>query len=305
VQKYPFVQLDRANLQGMSWDDLRVFLAIHRAGSHARAARVLGVDATTIGRRVAALETAVRTRLFDRTPDGRALTPAGIALLARAERIEAEMLAAERELQGLDAELTGTVRLTAGDGLLQYILLPAVGALRARHAGLDLELRGDTRNLDLSRREADLAVRLGRPTEPALVARRLGEVSFGLFASPRYLERRTAPRGARALAGHDFIGFEAALDALPQVRWLRRMVPNARYAIRANTTALQAAACAHGLGIALLPGYVAAYHPELVTLLPRLAAPVRECWVVAHQDVRRNARVAVVMEWLGRLFAGA
>lgn len=282
---------------GTSWDDLRVFLAVHRRSSHAAAGRELGVDATTIGRRLGALERSLGARLFDRTPSGLAPTEAGAALFARAERIEAEVLASEREIRGTDARLTGAVRVTAGDGLVHYVLVPALAELRRTHPGISVELRADTRSLDLSRREADVAVRLSRPREPSLVARRLGAMRFGLYAGRAYLARRGAPRTAGDLADHDFVGFEASLDDLPQVRWLRRAVPAVRWAVRASTTTAQVLACAEGLGVALLPTFAAA-DARLVPLLPRLACPSREAWIVVHEDVRRNARVEAVIAWL-------
>jgi DNA-binding transcriptional LysR family regulator len=284
----------------MQWDDVRVFLALERLGSQQRAARQLGVDPTTIGRRLAALESDLGVRLFARTPEGAVVTAAGRRLVARAERMEAEALEAERELTASDSRLEGALRLTAPDGLLHAALVPALSAFRRDYPLLSLELRADTRVLDLSRREADVAVRLVRPKEPALVARRLGEFSSWLFASDQYLERHGTPRSLAALAAHDFIGFDASLDRLPQNRWLRRALPEPRYVLRANTTLAQALACAEGNGIALLPAFVAAREPRLRRILPRLVGPRREVWAVTHSDLRDNARVRALLAWLPR-----
>jgi DNA-binding transcriptional LysR family regulator len=282
----------------MAWDDFQVFLAVHRTGSHARAGRALGVDPTTIGRRLAALEAELGARLFDRTPAGLTATPSAQALVPRLQRVEAELLAAEQELHGADARIAGPVRITASDGLVNYVLVPALVALRRRHPGLAIELGSETRTLDLSRREADVAVRLVRPKEPALVARKLGTMPFSLYASRAYLEHNGTPRSTAELERHDWIGFEAALDRLPQVTWLRRTVPRLRYAIRANTTAIHVAACAAGHGLALLPSFIAGHEPDLVPVLPRLAGPTRDVWAVAHTAMRRNARVALILAWL-------
>ena len=289
----------------MLWDDVRVVLAVQRAGSHKGAARALGVDATTISRRVAALERTLQTRLFARTPTGLEPTRAGEQLTVHADRMEAEALAAERELASADARLEGSLRVTAPDGLLNYLLVPALSELRRAHPLVRVELMADSRVLDLSRREADLAVRLTRPREPALVARRLGELRFALFASPAYLEQRGAPRTVRALAGHEFIGFDASLDGLPQIRWLRRSVPELHYSLRASTTTAQTLACAEGHGIALLPVFVGVREPRLRRLLPRLLGPTRELWAVSHADLRTNARVRAGMAWLSEVFARA
>lgn len=289
----------------MLWDDVRIVLALQRGGSHKGAARALGVDATTISRRIAALERALQTRLFLRTPDGLAPTRAGEQLAAHAARMEAEALAAERELASADARLEGSLRVTAPDGLLNYLLIPALAELRRAHPLVRVELMADSRVLDLSRREADVAVRLVRPREPALVARRLGELRFALFASPAYLEQHGVPRSVSALAAHEFIGFDASLDALPQIRWLRRSVPELRYSLRASTTTAQTLACADGHGIALLPVFVGSREPRLRRLLPRLLGPTRELWAVSHADLRANARVQAGVVWLGRIFERA
>jgi len=290
-------------MQPMNWDDYQIFLALQRGQSHARAARALGVNATTIGRRLAALEGALGARLFQRTPAGLSLTPSGEAILVRVERVEAELLAAQRELAGADTRAVGTVRLTSGDALASYVLVPGLVELRRRHPQLFIELRADTRALDLSRREADVALRLARPKEPSFIARRAGHMRFALYASRPYLDQRGTPRAAKELAEHDFIGFEAELDQVPQVKWLRRLLREPRWVFRANTTTAQAAACAAGHGIALLPTFVAAHEPNLVPLLPRLDGPVRELWAVTHADLRKNARVALVVDWLTALLA--
>lgn len=286
------------------WDDLRVALAVGRSGTHGAAARTLGIDPTTIGRRIAALEQALGARLFDRTPGGLVPTEEGRTLLLRAERVEAELLAAEREIKGADAKLTGSVRITAGDGLVHYVLIPALDALRRQHPAIEVELRADTKALDLSRREADVAIRLARPTEPALVARKLGAMEFALYASPRYLERFGTPRSAADLGSHALIGFDASLDHLPQVKWLLRTVHEPRWSVRATTTTAQVISCVEGLGIALLGTFVSTRETGLVSVLPSLRPRARDAWVVVHQDVRKSARVAAVLSWLDGSVAG-
>jgi DNA-binding transcriptional LysR family regulator len=287
------------------WDDLRVFLAVHRSGSHKRAGRMLGVAPTTVGRRIAALESALGVRVFLRTPERLQITAAGSKLVAHAERMEAQASDLERELSAADSRLEGSLRITAGDALVQYVLLPKLAELRREHPQLVFELRADTRMLDLSRREADLAVRLVRPKEPALIARRLGDMPMSLFASQDYLDRRGTPRALAALAAHDWIGFDASLDDLPQTKWLRRSVPEPRYVVRANTMSAQVTACAQGHGIALLPSFVAPREPQLRRLMPRLVGPSRELWAVTHADMRGNARIEALLAWLGRAIRAA
>lgn len=286
----------------LEWDDLRYFLAVHRHGSHAAAGRALRVAATTVGRRLTALEEALGMRLLERTPAGLVLSDAGRALKVRAERVEAEVLASERELEGGDRRVEGRVRLTAGDGLAAAVLAPRLLELRAAHPALEVELRADNRALDLSRREADVALRLLRPREESLVARRLADLPFGLYGGASYLALRGRPTGLRDLSRHDWLDYDAAQEASPPSTWLRRHVPGARVVLRATTTTALVSACAAGHGLALFPEVLAAHEPRLVPLLPRAALPVRELWAVTHQDLRHSARVTTVLAWLAELF---
>lgn len=285
----------------LAWDDLRVFLAVHRARSHAAAGRALRVAPTTVGRRLAALEAAVGARLFTRGPEGLLATEASRALLARAERMEAEVLEAERELSGADARPTGSVRITTGDGFATYILAPALPAFLAAHPGLSVEVRAEVRALDISRGEADVALRLFRPRERSLVARRLGVERYGLFAAPAYLARRGTPRVARDLAGHDLVLYDRELDRLRTQIWFRQAAAGARIAVRANTTTLLQAACAAGAGIASLTASYVRGDPRYVRVLPRLEPPPNDLWAVTHPDLRSTARVAAILRFLEQL----
>jgi DNA-binding transcriptional LysR family regulator len=289
----------------MNWDDLRYFLAVLRRGSHKGAGRLLGVAPTTVSRRLLALEAGLGVKLFQRTPERLLPTPAAHALIARAERIEAEVTASQRELDGASARMDGPLRVTAGDGLINHLVLPALGQLLRAHPGLVIELRAETRVLDLARREADLAVRLVRPREPALIAKALGPMRFALFGSEAYFDRRGTPRTFEALGGHDWIGFDETLDRLPQVQWLRRKVTDLRYVVRANTTTAQVRACAEGHGLALLPVFTARGEPRLRRLFPRQEGPVRELWGVSHADLRGNVKIASFLTWLARLVLDA
>lgn len=302
TEKSTEVQPKHAIMQPMIWRDFEVFLAVFRAQSHAGAARMLGVDATTVGRRLAALEAGLGVRLIDRTADALVLTPAGQTVIPRAERIEAELLATAREIEGADQSVAGTVRVTASDGFTHFVLIPALAALRQEHPGLAIELRADSKLLDLSRREADVAVRLVKPKEPALVARRIGSMAFGLYGSSSYLERRGIPTNLRALTAHDWVGFDSAWDSLPQQRWLLQTVPNPRFALRATSTTAQSLACGAGLGLALLPCFVEEGEPRLVRVLPQLAVPSREIWVACHGDLKKNRRVSLVRGWIESLW---
>ena len=285
----------------LAWDDLRIFLAVHRARSHAGAARALRTAATTVGRRLAAMEGAVGARLFTRTPEGLAPSAAAQRLLPHAERVEMEVLEAERALSGVDARPTGSVCVTTGDGFAAFVVAPALPTFLAAHPGLTLDLRPVARALDLTRGEADVAVRLFRPRERSLVARRLGTERYALFAAPAYLARRGTPRNPRDLARHDLILYEQDLDRMRTQAWVRQTAPGARIAVRTGTTTTMHAACAAGAGIALLTVSTVRDDPAFSAVLPSLRPPTNEIWAVTHPDLRSTARVAAVLRWLEEL----
>jgi DNA-binding transcriptional LysR family regulator len=285
----------------LDWGDLRVFLAVQRTRSHAAAGRTLRVAATTVGRRVGVLERAVGARLFTRTPEGLVATAAARGLLLHAERVEAEVLEAERELSGADARPTGTVRITCGDGFAMFVLAPALPRFLEAHPGLELEVRADVRALDLVRGEADVALRNFRPRERSLVARRLGLERYALYAAPAYLARRGTPRTARDLAGHDLVLYDRDFDRWASQRWVHQVAAGARVAVRTTTTTAMHAACAAGAGIALLTASVVRNDPRYAPVLPRLEAPPNELWAVTHPDLRSAARVTAALRWLEQL----
>lgn len=287
----------------IQWDDLRMLLAAHRSGSLARAGRALGVDATTVGRRIAALERQLETALVVRTRDGLRTTPAGARAARAAASLEEAVAAMERELAGLDARVEGVVRVTSGEAVIVHALSPALPLLRAAHPLLRVELVGTSRSLDLARGEADLAVRLFRPREPGLVTRRVAVLRYGLYAAPSYLARAGTPRGAAELRQHDVIGLDVDLESTPEMRWLSRHVPEESFRIRASTVTAVVAACRAGMGIAAVAERFVERDPNLVRILPGLAPPTREAWLVLHPDLRRTARVVAVSKWIGEALA--
>lgn len=167
----------------LDWDDLRFFLAIARHGSLSAAARDLRVAQSTAGRRLAALEATLGVRLLNRTPEGYVPTLAGQDVRRQAERLEAEALALQRNVGGRDTRLAGLVRVTCAEAVASHILAPCFAALHRRHPDIMIELLPGTRELSLSRREADISVQLARPDQHDLVVRRLGRLAFGVYAS--------------------------------------------------------------------------------------------------------------------------
>ncbi|HET8539001.1 MAG TPA: LysR family transcriptional regulator [Anaeromyxobacter sp.] len=285
---------------GLDWGHLRFFLELARTGSLSRAARRLGVDRNTVARRVAALEEELGIALFERGPQGWTRTAAGDDLAALASRVEEDVLALARHADARDRAVAGNVRLTTASHVAARLLAPALPALRARHPGLVLELAVDQRTFDLTRREADLAVRMGRPRDAGLVMRKLSDVAYGLYASPAYLGRRRAVD----LASDAFVGFDESLASAPQERWLAKLAPARRVAFRCNSTAALQAAARAGVGVAVLPCFAAEGDAELVRLDGPAPVP-HELWLLVHGDLRRTPRVRAVIEWVDEVVESA
>ena len=281
----------------LDWDDLRTFLAIARHGSLSAAARALGVRQTTIGRRLAALEGRAGARLLQKTPRGYVLTDAGEAVLGNVERIEAETLAVERRITGRDVRLEGTVRITSVESFAAEILMPILAGLRQRHPGIDIELVADVRNLSLTRREADVAVRMARLDQQDLTVRRIGVMAFGLYASPAYLETRGPPDFAGGGDGHDVILAQPDLKGMPELDWLEAILPRAGRALQSNSRYGHRAAAQAGMGIACLARYLGD-GSGLVQLAAPTLPPPRELWLAVHTDIRHMPRIRAVTDAL-------
>jgi DNA-binding transcriptional LysR family regulator len=285
----------------LDWSGLKDFLELCRSGSLSAASRRLGVDRNTVARRVAALEEALGLLLFERGPQGWTRTAAGEELAGLASRVEEDVLAVARHVDARDRAVEGTVRLTTAMHLATWLLAPALPALKARHPGILLEIAADQRTFDLTRREADLALRMGRPRDSGLVARRLSPMAYGFYAGRGY---PGAGRSEVDFAGDLFLGFDDSLASVPQERWLSKLAPERRVVFRSNSTATLLAATRTGLGVALLPRYIADAEPGLVRL--RGPDPVEhELWLLVHGDLRRAPRVRAVIDWLDDLVTRA
>lgn len=290
-----------ANMQESGdWNALRSFLAIARTGSLQGAARALGVNHSTVFRRLNALETRLGVRLFDRSPRGYALTVAGEHMLASAERVEDEILGLERRLLGGDVRLAGTLRVTTTDTLVHGLLGPHLRAFRAAYPEIELELITGNAMFDLSKREADVALRPSRHPGDAMVGRKLAAIAVALYGARAYLADRGRPASAAELAGHALITGDASLAHLPATRWLGSHASAGAPVLRCNSWLSQFAAARAGLGLATLPCFLGDGAPELVRVLPPDPALAGELWLVTHPDLRRTARVRAFMETLAR-----
>lgn len=285
---------------GLDWNDLRYFLAVSSAGTLVGAARELGVEHTTVSRRLAALERALETRLFIRGPEGLTLTAAGVDLLAPAEEMQRNADAIERLVAGQDQKIEGQVRLTIPEAMNTYAL-QALAGLRERHPGLLVEVLSDNRDLDIRRGEADLAIRIRDIADPDLIGRRIGSSTWALYAAPAYIERKGSISSADQLRGHDLIQYDASLARIPGAVWLAAHAHEANVVVRGNSVAAVSDAATIGFGIAALPCFLGDHNPALRRFYPeRIGAA--DIMLVVHPDLARVARVRATMDFIVELF---
>ena len=282
----------------MDWDDLRFALAVADAGGLSAAGRALRVDPATIGRRLDGLEASLKCKLFHRRRQGLVPTPAGAKLILHARRIEGEVQALSFEMSAEDRGLAGTVVITTTEPIAAGFVAPALPAFEAKHPGIAVEVKTDIRTLDLGRREADIALRLARPTQGDLRGRKLGQVGYALYASRDYLDRRGAP--APGFAGQLLIDWPVDYTVIPQVPWLRRVATAATVVLRSNSAMTRRAAATSGAGIALLPCILADLDPVLVRIESE-APPKQDLWLVTHHDLARVPRIRATLEFLAAL----
>lgn len=288
----------------MNWDDVRIFLAAHRAGTLRGAAEQLGIDQTTVGRRLGAFERTLGSRLFLRTTGGLVLTDSGRQVLDTAEGMERLAVSFERRSEGADARVAGDVRVTTTDALAVDFVVPAIERLQRRHPDVRVLLSTTTRVLDLARREADIAVRTTRPDPPDLIVRLLARWDVGLYATRRYLERFGEPRPGSRFAGHDIARYQPGVTQRQHDTLAGESAADGRIVAELDSSLMLATFVRAGLALGELPTYLARRDPELVRVWPgRQRVQPYETWLVLHQDLARTARVRVVVDALVETFA--
>ena len=243
-------------------------------------------------------------RLLNRTPDGYVLTQAGEGALVRAERLELEARALERDVGGRDTRMAGLVRVTCAETVATHILAPCFASLHVQQPDLMIELIPNPRELSLSMREADISLRLKRPDQHDLVGRRLGALGFGLFASPEYLERHGELDFAGGCPGHYLITQLEDIQDATQTAWLADLAPRARVAIQTSSHEAAVSAAIHGGGLACLAHFRADKEGGLVRLEVPSRIPAADMFLVVHRDNRQIPRIRAALthitEWVRR-----
>jgi DNA-binding transcriptional LysR family regulator len=279
------------NGRELEWDDVRVFLAIARRGTLAAAAKDLGQTQPTMGRRLRALEGAVGQTLFQRTSAGFVTTSEGQAVLAYAERMEEEAMGFRRALAGEESHLSGLLRVASSDWFGEHVLTPLFAPFLQTHRDISLELITDTRQYSLARREADLAFRITPFNEPDVIQRKLVRQDYALYGHADLV----APK-ATGGAGSGLITMDSAFGELPDVTWIKRILPAAKIAFTSNNRGIQARMCAEGLGFAVLPCLLGDVTPGIKRFDMGETPPDRTVWVGYHRDMRRVARLRAMLE---------
>ena len=286
----------------MTWDDTRVFLALTRAPSLRAAARSLGIDQATVGRRLNALEAELGAKLFLRAKDGYLLTPAGETALAAARRMESAALDLRTKIEGQDENPGGIVRVTSTDSIAIDLLLPAVERLQRHWPHIRVDLEVSTQLLSLSRRQVDIAFRNVRPETPDLVVRRVVSWPVGLFASAGYTERFGEPVPDDELRGHHLVAYGPYLEQSPFLTMAGVPARQARIALAVRSSLLVRKAVAAGIGLGEMPVWMGE-REGLVRIWPqRRRATDYEVWQVMHPDLQRTARVGATAEFLCEAF---
>lgn len=275
------------------WDDLRIFLAVVRGRSVSAGARTLGVNHATVSRRIRAFERRVGTRLLERLAGGWATTAAGEEMLATALRVEEELQALDRSVAGRDAQLSGKLRVALSDAAA-FGLMDSIAAFAGAHPGIELELAASNGLTNLTRREADVAIRVADAPAEHLVGRQVGRTALALYGSVAHLDRAAA----LPLEQQPWLGWDESMHEQLSRSWMREHVPDARFAARFDSMLVAYHAVRGGLGIAFLPCALGDADPALRRVLPDLVLPGTTMWLLTHPDLRRTARVRCFLDFM-------
>ena len=289
----------------MDWDKLRIFHAVASAGSFTHAGQSLGLSQSAVSRQISALEEEISTPLFQRHARGLTLTDEGELLFTAVTDVLGRLAAAEEALKNVHDSPRGALRITASHGIGAYWLLPRLGAFMAQYPDVEVHLVMDDKELDLAQREADLALRMRAPVQADLIQRKLFTVHYHMYASREFLARQPAPASLEDICNFPVLVYgETAAPEIREINWLlehyrKQFRPGCKGSItRINNITGILQAVEGGLGIGVLPDYVAVGHPELVRVLPDVPAPSFDVHLVYADALRQSKRVAAFRDFL-------
>nr|ALV86639.1 transcriptional regulator [uncultured bacterium 50] len=284
----------------MDWDDMRYVLAISRTAGLSPAARQLGVNPSSVYRRLEALEQKLEVRLFERLRSGYRLTESGEALAEAAARMEAEALSVERQIRGTDVRLQGHIRLSTSEALAMYVLPSHLVEFRTMYPDLSLDVSATNQLVDLTKRDADVAIRATAVPPDHLVGRSVGHVGVAAYAAPAYLDAKG--RG-RCISDYDWIGYDGQLAHIRQARWTNQRIPAERQKLRFDSIAAVVTSVAHGVGCGSMPCFAADGDPRFERLPGTREETDVQIWLLTHPDLRRSARVRACLQFFGSRLA--
>jgi DNA-binding transcriptional LysR family regulator len=282
----------------MDWSDLAFFLALARSGSLSAAAKRMGTNHSTVARRIESLERDLGVRLVDRLPHAYRLTTAGERVRDLGGAAETAIADIERYARGADRSPHGVVRISGPPHLISSLIAPSLTSLKRSNPDLKIELAGEPRPVSLSRREADIALRMFRPSQKGLVARRLAVFHFGLYGTREYVART-------ATSERNYIGYDESLEHVPQQRWVAAVAGARPFTLRTNDLAAMLAAVRGGLGLAALSHATARHYPALVQVKTSQPPPKRELWLLFHRDLGKSPAVRAVIDHIVKVTSAA
>ena len=285
-------------MAGFDWDDLKSFLAVARSGRLTAAAGRLGLDHSTLSRRLAALEHALKARLFDRSPSGYTMTEQGRGLLPVAEEMERLALGALDRVGGSASSVEGVVRIGSPEGFGAYFLAPRIGALKDRHPGLTVQLVAASAVFSLAKRDADVVIAVSRPPAARLVASKLIDYELALYAAPSYLAAHPPIRSAEDLGAHRFVSYIGDLLHFPELDFLQHVAPGGAASLESSNLVAQLKATLAGAGLCVLPAFLAGEEGGLTRVLPAEVRLTRSLWLIVHQDLAGLARIKAVVKFI-------
>jgi DNA-binding transcriptional LysR family regulator len=290
-------------MHSVNWDALQAFLAVARTGRISAAAKRLDVEHTTISRRLAALEAALGVPLFYRTNTGYTLTAHGRNAVTEAEAMEHAALALTARAREGSGEIAGRVRVAMAPEFASHWFAPQLKTFRADHPRIDVHILVGTRQRDLTRGEAELAVQSPRPRQKDLVALRIGRTTLALYASRTIVPSvRWRITNRDTLRGLRLLTYTSAFQMLQEAKWFQAVLSSAGAYMETNSTHALLAAARAGVGVAVLPGFVARWHDDLVDVSDGVAS--HDVWLITHPEFRRDPKVRATAEFLKRIATG-
>ena len=290
--------MNKTPARDFDWSLARTFLAALESGSLLGAAKRLGSSQPTVGRQISELESQLGVDLFERTGRGLLPTASALQLAASAQAMEAAALQLARSGSGSQKQASGTVRITASQPVACYLLPAVLNDMRRALPEIQVELESSNVVSNLLRREADIALRMVRPDQATLIAKKMGMVKVGTYASRDYLARRGTPKQPMDLIGHDLVGYDKGEDIIRGFRAFGQNISRESFAFRTDDLILQWEAVRAGLGIGFFATYLTRTDPNVLPILPALTIPELPMWLTVHREIRTSQRIRAVFDFL-------